>query len=377
MSRGIALENVVILILAVFLLSILLLLFFSYTSFTYAPIVLFDRISMMVRGNLIDILITVMFDLIVIFLAFIWSSPEAFATPANLIKNGIESAIVSAVIAATLTSLLSQIPFFFIGPISITADQNSMVKNMPSYLSDAAAMLNFGNKAPTYGEEDPVQCFIITLKPGDYNVSKWFLNLKDRLYSTVPLKSSTKLMVPSKSGKDYVEFRFMKKVFHVYIYEKEIHVYLITPSKSGFSETECLDEPIDDIHTYKLSCNGYLNNGYRIHWEKVVGKKNEWKVTLGFFVTLGEELKNKVVYLSIKNGGEWAVYNLFNSNDLNNLKDVDLYVSKNNPRVVYIEFYDDYQYYGGLTKSSFYAPECGGKSVLKNKIHEGIYVCIP
>ncbi len=356
MKRGIALENLATLIVAVVLLAILLTLFFYYNGFYITPIVMFNHLSTMLRGFAISALFTVMWVIIAAILILVWTTGFCYQSPVQAaVCAGLSAALTGAVVAA-IYSAAGAIPLVVFAPIKMTISPQGLENDLALYSADCAAMINYGHNDPLVGKPNPVQCFALTLKNGDYNFSKALENFNEP-YFIYP--GSGWIGEISKDYDRIEEAKYGKKTFTIN-YNKttgDLSVILWYHNGSNLASMVCKTVNIKNTPYYLSwdmeSCNSKLNSG-RI-FVKVKGDKI--LVAIGDFKLYSEMLPEHDV--RVVEDGNYKC-------DLSDTsKCPTITVDDTHKKIVFIEFYDSFY------ESSFNAPECGN-----NDEGEGVYICI-
>ena len=368
--KSLALEDMVILILAVLLLSILLVLFLGFKSFTYSPIVIYDHILSVGRGDVVSTLISSILIFVGVFLAFIWTSSGCYGGPARLIACGALSAAVATSITIAIFWLASGIPFPFVGPIKIEGTPQSLNGTMTSYAIDCASMLNYGINDPTYGVTvNPTTCFVIHLKKSSepYKFSELFSDING-VNSISPLSADSKTIIADPEDANVVSvhtFKVSQKKFVFSLIKRGDNLYeAYINLTTGSGQVSCDDFTFSPQSKYVLGdigrCNNKLSedNGYR-YYLKPLGN-DKFFVMIGDFKLGNESLPNGKIYVAYQENNMWHYTTISTSH----MPDIE--ITSDGKKAIYVEFYDTY--FG----SHFYAPECGN-----HDMGEGVYVCIP
>ena len=394
--RGIALNELAYLIIAIILVFILLVIFFVFQfPFMVFPIVLFDHLSTFIRGFVIAGIWTAFWAFVALFSAIIWISmanPECWGPQA--VGCAAKNAIITAIIISTLTylafSFTSQIPLVY---KSIQLQENNVTidKNLGNWILDASYMANSGNNDPFSGTStNPKIAFIITIKKGS-------VNLYDALQR---LNSPTYSIYDKISKKVWDDELVMKnKWWHVdnfnidFIITNSSGVWNVTV-KNGSNTCYFGSDP-----SWKLKVeNGEIepqensfkcqSKTYKMFVSKSELNTDRIHVTIGKYSLKYYKLKN--LRVRIKDNSGWHTYNVvynqlswgstqvpsplegeFTLTALVNEKEFDINGLKNvklkSGTTIYIDYLDTCGF------CHYYADECGGDlpSI------EGVYVCIP
>ena len=370
--KGLTLEEIGYLILAVLLVLILLGIFFIFQfPFMVFPIVLFDHVSTLIRGFVISGIWATFYTFfgIITLLAVIatdmnpscWG-PQALGCVA---KNAILWGIAIGFLTWAAFAATSSIPLFYMN-VKLTVSNNTVNKNLADWVVDTSYMASSGNGDPFAGtSSNPKISFIIKVKKGNVNLYHALYNLYWPTYSVwdkikgkvwdddgviinanwhvPPFKVSFNI---TKSGSNYYLYIWNETSGKSCTFSGSNHIRLDKFSNGGLKPQEKTANC--DGTDYKVFVGQSLSNSARAH------------VTMGDYTLKFMKLKSVSVY----KGGKWIDVVSGNHNfDVSKLKNVEV----NKGKTIYIDYLDTC----GLCK--YHATECGGNLAGI----EGVYICIP
>ena len=391
--KGIALNELAYLIIAVILVAILLVLFFVFQfPFMVFPIVLFDHLSTLLRGFVIDGIWTAFKVLLAFFIFVIWISmanpscwgPQVVGCAA---KNAIMTAIVVSVMTWMAFTATSAVPLVYI-PIKLNVNNVTLNKNLADWIVDAGYMANSGNNDPFRGTStNPKISFKI-------KVNKGTLNLKDALYR---LDAPTYSVYDKIKGRVWDDDNFIKNKWrHSITFGVDIKINKTNGKWTLWVENSTNSHlcgswvlSVDsDTGNIKPQENTYKCGNGKKH-KIFVGPSStniaRLHVTIGKYILKYTKLKAVIVKIQDSNG-HWNSYKVVYTNVNWGWTCVQEYICIYNPhthkvfnlgkglnryiksgKIVYIYYLDACDF------CNYYASECGGD--LDGT--EGVYVCIP
>ena len=404
--KGIALNELAYLIIAIILVSILLVIFFLFQfPFMVFPIVLFDHLSTFVRGFVIAGIWTAFLVFVGLFSAVIWISmanPECWGPQAIgcAAKNAIMTAIFIGILTGLAFYFTSQIPLAY-KSIQLKESNVTVDKNLADWVVDTSYMANAGINDPFRGTAtNPRISFIITIKKGNVDLYHALERLNWPTYS----------IYDKLTGKVWDDGMVMKNSWwHVKNFGIDIKIHKVSSNwyvniENSSNKIQCEFNETAPGHPWSYNWsfpwNLTLENGeivpqqnifncsdgnkYKIFVSKSELNPSRVHVTIGRFSLKYEKLKNVVVKIG-SSSPKNIVYNEYETHwvwvpsptatfipvltmekkfNINGLKGIKL----KKGTVIFLDYLDTCDFCG------YSADECGGDI---DNPKEGVYICIP
>ena len=371
--KGLALDEVAYLIIAIILVSILLVIFFLFESpMMVFPIVLFDHLSTLVRGWVIVGTWAAIYSFIAIFGIVIWSS---MANPSCWGPQAVGCAAKNAALTVAFTAILIGLAFHFTSAIPLAyhsiqlqVDNNTIDKNLAGWVMDTSYMTNAGDNDPLAGQsKNPIESFIISVTKGKVSLSDALDRLDRPTYS----------IYDKIAGKVWDDGTIMfNKNWYVSPFRVSLKISKTPDGKYVMNiingSTYCTFNSGTFSWYLKMSkgkvtpqegtfgCGG--GKSYKIFVSMSDFAPNRFHVTIGKYSMDYQKLKNVIVI--IKDGSPIYVVNNKNWKGTSSLKNIQV----KHGAVIFLDYADTHNW------ASFYAKECGGNM---NNVKEGVYICIP